>query len=68
MGEDVALWGGIFGMTQGLLQKFGPERVTDTPISEMGFIGAAAGAALEGCGPSPKSCCGFRRRVLRSDP
>lgn len=51
MGEDVALWGGIFGMTQGLLQKFGPERVTDTPISEMGFIGAAAGAALEGMRP-----------------
>lgn len=51
MGEDVGVWGGIFGMTSGLHQKFGPERVMDTPISEMGFVGAAVGAAVEGMRP-----------------
>ncbi len=51
MGEDVAVYGGIFGATEGLLAKFGPERVMDTPISETGFIGAATGAALSGMRP-----------------
>ena len=45
LGEDVAKYGGIFGATGGLLDKFGPERVMDTPISETAFIGAATGAA-----------------------
>ncbi|RME80818.1 MAG: alpha-ketoacid dehydrogenase subunit beta [Caldilineae bacterium] len=51
MGEDVGAYGGIFGATEGLLEKFGPERVMDTPISEMGFIGAGVGAAIEGMRP-----------------
>ncbi len=51
MGEDVGVYGGIFGATEGLLAKFGPERVMDTPISETGFIGAAVGAALSGMRP-----------------
>ena len=51
MGEDVGLYGGIFGATQGLLDKFGPNRIMDTPISETGFIGAAVGAAAEGLRP-----------------
>ncbi len=51
MGEDIGAYGGIFGATQGLLEKFGPERVMDTPISEMGFIGAGVGAATEGMRP-----------------
>lgn len=51
MGEDVGVYGGIFSATQGLLDKFGPERVMDTPISETGFIGAALGAAAEGMRP-----------------
>ncbi len=51
MGEDVGVYGGIFGATEGLLAKFGPERVMDTPISETGFIGAATGAALSGMRP-----------------
>ncbi|MEM7116653.1 MAG: alpha-ketoacid dehydrogenase subunit beta [Chloroflexota bacterium] len=51
LGEDVAAYGGIFGATEGLLNKFGSERVMDTPISEMGFIGAAIGAATEGMRP-----------------
>lgn len=51
MGEDVGVYGGIFGSTEGLLDKFGPERVIDTPISETGFIGAAVGAAVNGMRP-----------------
>jgi pyruvate/2-oxoglutarate/acetoin dehydrogenase E1 component len=51
MGEDVGVYGGIFGATEGLFQKFGPERVIDTPISETAFIGAAIGAATEGMRP-----------------
>ncbi|MER3543232.1 MAG: alpha-ketoacid dehydrogenase subunit beta [Chloroflexota bacterium] len=51
MGEDVGLYGGIFGATYELWKRFGDERVRDTPISEMGFVGAAVGAALEGMRP-----------------
>ncbi len=51
MGEDIGVYGGIFGATEGLLAKYGPERVMDTPISETGFIGAAVGAALSGMRP-----------------
>ncbi|MGG4040136.1 alpha-ketoacid dehydrogenase subunit beta [Bacillus smithii] len=51
MGEDVGAYGGIFGATEGLFQKFGPERIMDTPISETAFIGAAVGAAAEGMRP-----------------
>jgi pyruvate dehydrogenase E1 component beta subunit len=50
-GEDVGAYGGIFGATQGLLQKFGEDRVIDTPISESAFIGAAIGASAEGLRP-----------------
>ncbi len=51
MGEDIGTYGGIFGATEGLLAKFGPERVMDTPISETAFIGAAVGAAISGMRP-----------------
>lgn len=51
MGEDIGRYGGIFGATGGLLQRFGPERIMDTPISETAFIGAATGAAAEGLRP-----------------
>jgi acetoin:2,6-dichlorophenolindophenol oxidoreductase subunit beta len=51
MGEDVGKYGGIFGATQGLIEKFGDQRVLDTPISETAFIGAAIGAAAEGMRP-----------------
>ena len=63
MGEDVAggggredqgieeAWGGIMGATKGLYKAFGPERVRDTPISEMGFLGTAVGAAATGLRP-----------------
>ncbi len=51
MGEDVGAYGGIFGATEGLLDRFGAERIIDTPISETGFIGAAVGAAINGMRP-----------------
>ena len=51
MGEDVGKYGGIFGATTGLLTKFGPERIRDTPISESAFIGSAAGLAAAGKRP-----------------
>lgn len=51
MGEDVAAAGGVFKTSDGLLAEFGPERVRDTPISEMGFLGAAVGAAMTGLRP-----------------
>ncbi|MBI0578576.1 alpha-ketoacid dehydrogenase subunit beta [Neobacillus cucumis] len=51
LGEDVGKYGGIFGSTQGLFEKFGQDRVMDTPISETAFIGAAIGAAAEGLRP-----------------
>lgn len=50
-GEDVGVYGGIFGATQGLFQRFGPKRIIDTPISESAFIGAAIGASAEGLRP-----------------
>ena len=49
MGEDVVL--GAFGATRGLIDKFGPSRVRNTPISEAGFVGAAVGAAMAGTRP-----------------
>jgi pyruvate dehydrogenase E1 component beta subunit len=51
MGEDIALYGGIFKITKGLLEDFGPERIRDTPISENAIIGAALGASLLGLRP-----------------
>lgn len=51
LGEDVGKYGGIFGSTSGLIEKFGTDRVMDTPISETAFIGAAIGAAAEGMRP-----------------
>ena len=50
-GEDVAVYGGIYGATAGLLERFGPERVIDTPISETMIVGAAVGAAITGLRP-----------------
>ncbi len=51
MGEDIGKYGGIFGSTTGLYDKFGSDRIMDTPISETGFIGASVGAAAEGLRP-----------------
>jgi acetoin:2,6-dichlorophenolindophenol oxidoreductase subunit beta len=51
LGEDVAAAGGVFKATPGLLERFGPERVRDTPISEQAIIGATMGAAMTGLRP-----------------
>src|ERR671937_199877 len=51
MGEDIAEMGGSMGVTQGMLDEFGPERVRNTPISEMAVVGAGIGAAMQGMRP-----------------
>jgi pyruvate/2-oxoglutarate/acetoin dehydrogenase E1 component len=51
MGEDVGRYGGSFAVSKGLLDEFGPERVRDTPLSELAFVGAGIGAALGGMRP-----------------
>jgi pyruvate dehydrogenase E1 component beta subunit len=51
MGEDVGRYGGCFGVSLGLLEEFGPERIRDTPLSESGFVGAGIGAAIAGMRP-----------------
>jgi pyruvate/2-oxoglutarate/acetoin dehydrogenase E1 component len=51
LGEDIGVYGGAFKVTEGLLQRFGEQRVIDTPISEIGIVGAAAGAAHMGMRP-----------------
>ena len=51
MGEDVGRYGGTYAVSKGLLAEFGPERIRDTPLSELGFVGAGIGAALGGMRP-----------------
>ena len=51
MGEDIGAYGGAFGVTRGMLDEFGPQRVRCTPISEATIVGAATGAALTGMRP-----------------
>jgi pyruvate dehydrogenase E1 component beta subunit len=51
MGEDVGRYGGTYAVSKGLLEEFGPERVRDTPLSELAFVGAGVGAALGGMRP-----------------
>ncbi|MEO5762980.1 MAG: alpha-ketoacid dehydrogenase subunit beta [Vicinamibacteria bacterium] len=69
LGEDVGAYGGAFRVTAGFLEKFGPERVIDTPISETGLIGAAIGASLFGMRPIAELqfidfiACGFNQIV-----
>jgi len=51
MGEDVGKYGGSYAVSKGFLEEFGPERIRDTPLSELGFTGAGIGAALGGMRP-----------------
>jgi len=51
MGEDVGMYGGTYAFSKGFLAEFGPERIRDTPLSELGFVGAGIGAALGGMRP-----------------
>jgi pyruvate/2-oxoglutarate/acetoin dehydrogenase E1 component len=51
MGEDVGVYGGAFGVSRGMVEEFGQDRVVDTPLSEAGFVGLCIGAALMGMRP-----------------
>jgi len=51
MGEDVGRYGGCFAVSAGLLERFGPDRIRDTPLSESAFVGAGIGAAIGGLRP-----------------
>ena len=51
IGEDIGIYGGAFGVTAGMLEEFGPERIVNTPISEAGIAGACVGAAVTGMRP-----------------
>src|SRR5271154_2732254 len=51
MGEEVAQYNGAYKVSQGLLDEFGPRRVVDTPIAELGFAGIGVGAAMNGLRP-----------------
>ena len=51
LGEEVGRYGGAYGVTKGLYEEFGPDRMLDTPISEPGFVGVAVGAAMSGLRP-----------------
>lgn len=51
MGEDIGVYGGAFGVSRGLVEELGPERIKDTPISEVGIMGAGVGAAVTGMRP-----------------
>ncbi len=53
-GEDIAAYGGVFGVTKGLVEEFGPMRVRNTPLSEAAIIGEAVGAAVYGLRPVPE--------------
>jgi len=67
LGEDIGLYGGAFKVTAGFHERFGPQRVIDTPISEAGIVGAAMGAALNGLRPVAEMqfidfiACGFEQ-------
>jgi pyruvate/2-oxoglutarate/acetoin dehydrogenase E1 component len=69
LGEDIGAYGGAFKVTAGMLEKFGAERVIDTPISESAIVGAAVGAALMGMRPVAEMqfmdfiSCGFDQVV-----
>ncbi|MEX2218791.1 MAG: alpha-ketoacid dehydrogenase subunit beta [Phycisphaerales bacterium] len=54
LGEDVGLNGGVFRVTEGLLKRFGPHRVVDTPLAESGIMGTAVGLAMAGMRPIPE--------------
>lgn len=51
LGEDIGIYGGAFGVTEGMVEEFGAERIRNTPISELGMAGVAVGAALTGMRP-----------------
>ena len=69
LGQDIGVYGGAFGVTKGLIDEFGPQRVWDTPLSEAAIIGNSIGAALYGLRPVAEMqfadfvACGFNQLV-----
>ncbi len=55
MGEDVGRTGGVFRITDGLHQRYGPERVIDTPVAESAIVGVGLGMAVAGNAPRPRT-------------
>ena len=64
LGEDIGVYGGAFKATEGLLARFGPERVMDTPISETAIIGAACGMSYLGLAPGGRNAVHRLHRLL----
>ena len=67
MGEEVAEYQGAYKVTRGLLEQFGPKRVIDTPITELGFAGLGVGAAMAGLRPIVEFMT-FNFSILATDP
>lgn len=69
MGQDIATYGGVFKVTEGLLKRFGPDRVRNTPLCESGVLGAALGLAIQGMRPIVEMqfadfvSCGFNQII-----
>ena len=69
LGEDIGLNGGVFRATEGLFQRFGGDRVVDTPLSESGIMGTSIGLAMAGLRPIPEiQFEGFMRRFIHTHP
>jgi len=67
LGEDIGIYGGAFKVTDGFIDRFGPERVIDTPIAEMAIVGAAFGASLTGMRRWRVPVHGLHRMRLQPD-
>ena len=68
IGEDIGIYGGAFKVTDGFIDRFGPERVIDTPIAEAAIVDAAFGASLTGMRPSSRiPVHGFHRLCFQPD-
>ena len=74
LGEDVGVKGGVFGASKGLVERFGPTRVLDTPVSEIAIAGVAIGAAMMGLRPVAEfqfadyMMCSVQRDALSACP
>jgi len=74
LGQDIGIYGGAFRVTAGMLDRFGPQRIVDTPISESAMVGAAIGAAMMGLRPVVEMqfidfiACGFNQIVNFAAP
>ena len=63
MGEDIGAYGGAYAVTKGFLEKYGPRRIKDTPISESVIVGCGTGAAMAGLNVPPRPCATAARNA-----